>query len=235
MMRRIGLALATSLLCAGCAQQPPAPVSLPVANIAYALKFSLPETEVAAMSDLYRRICLDSFPAPAATTAALASLAATPMSPAEVKAYLHDDTGHGYHLRQNGARYELTLEDPPYRTCALRRMTPIGPATSKPYIATLQAYAATHGMRLAAYQRQQQNTGGLQIVSFSYVLAPPGADTAHETSLLILTNYKGLLDLAKWPEATGGLGVELRMAHQFTPPIPLGPETPPASSAESRR
>jgi hypothetical protein len=209
-------ALMITLACFGCApsgatQSPPA--AAPVTA-------GLGAQQAAAMVGLYQKLCLQDFPDSATLTAALTALDASEMAAEEVTRYLHADPGRGWKLLVDGTAYVLTVENPPYHTCALRRMTPNGLADHAGYDQAVSAYAAAH--RLAVRQlakRVLPLSGGAELTAFSSVLAPAGATTARETSLLLLTDYHGRIDRAKWPETGDGPGVEVRMAHQIVKPF----------------
>lgn len=218
-----GLALA--LACFGCAPSgatptPRATAEPPAIAVPAAPKPGLPAAEAAAMAGLYQRLCLQSFPAADALASALRALDATELTAREVSNYLHADPGHGWRLNLGGARYVLTVEDPPFHTCALRRMTAAGLADDHAYAEVVRGYAVAHGLAIKHLPKHVLPlSDGAELTAFSIILAPAGAKTARETSLLLLTSYRGHLDRDKWPQAAGGPGVEVRMAHQITTPF----------------
>ena len=96
------------------------------------------------IANTYDRVCLASFPDEAKLQASLGSLGAVALSQAEVRMMLHADPGRGW--RRPGTPFTVTVESPPYRTCAVRRMTRDGIPTAKPYIAVVNAYARQRGI-----------------------------------------------------------------------------------------
>ena len=73
-----------------------------------------------ALVEAFGRFCLDRFPGAARVEdAAPGQTSALP--PARVRDYLHDDPGRGWIYRADGGAYVVTIEDPPYHTCAIRR------------------------------------------------------------------------------------------------------------------
>ncbi len=220
---RAGLAVA--LACFGCAPlgattEPHPTTERQVATAPAAAESGLSVNEAAAMAALYQQLCLQSFPTAAALAAALRPLDATELAPREVTGYLHADPGRAWRLQVGAVRYILTVEDPPFHTCALRRMTAAGLPDDSAYAAVVRAYARAHGLAIKPLPKQViPLSGAADLTAFSIVLAPPGARTARETSLLLLTNYHGHLDRQKWPQLGDGPGIEVRMAHQIVQPF----------------
>lgn len=216
-MRHSLAVLMLGLACFGCA---PSAATPPPAATAAPAAAPLDAGQMAAMTGLYQRLCLDEFPAEATLAASLAGLGAQEMTAEQVTGYLHADPGRGWRLTADGTSYVLTVENPPYHTCALRRMTPAGIAGHDGYDQAVGAYAASHGLVVRQLARRVLPLpGGADLTAYSSVLAAPRATTARETSLLLLTDYHGKLDREKYPEAGTGPGVEVRMAHQMVKPF----------------
>ena len=57
-------------------------------------------------------------------------------------------------------------------------------------------------------------SGGANVMLLGTPLMAPGQAQPRETSIYAITNYHGRFDPASAPEAVGGVGVEVRMAHQ---------------------
>lgn len=181
---------------------------------------ALAPAEAAAMVALYQRLCFDAFPSPERLGPALLALDADEMKAEEVARYLHADPGRGWHLRQDGVAYVLTVEEPPFHTCALRRMTPNGLGDDRGYWRAVGAYARARGLTVRHLaKRVMALSGDAELTAHSAVLVKPGATTASETSLLLLTDYHGHLDRRKWPQSGDGPGIEIRMAHQIVKPF----------------
>jgi hypothetical protein len=165
---------------------------------------------------IYERICLAAFPDEARLQNALAASGAIALSPAEVRSMLHEDPGRGWRLP--GTPFTVTVESPPYRTCAVRRMTRAGLPTAKPYLAVLNAYAQQRGLVEGPPQRVGRRLpDGADTVLFGTPLLQAGTARPVETSIYAITNYHGQLDPARFPDAAGGVGVEVRLAHQLVP------------------
>jgi hypothetical protein len=217
--------LAMALACFGCAPlgattAPHATTEPQAAMVPAAAISGITADEAAAMAGLYQHLCLQSFPAAAALAAALRPLDASELAAPEVARYLHADPGRAWRLRVGGVRYILTVEDPPFHTCALRRMTAAGLPDDSAYAAVVGAYARAHGLAIKPLPKQVLPlSGNADLTAFSIILAPPGARTARETSLLLLTRYHRHLDREKWPRSADGPGIEVRMAHQIVQPF----------------
>ena len=97
-----------------------------------------------ALVEAFGRFCLDAFPG-AARVEDIAPGRLTPMTAAQVRSYLHDDPGHGWTYAADGGTYVLTIEDPPYHTCALRRAYQAPPRFRIPWLLTTQLWAASAG------------------------------------------------------------------------------------------
>ncbi len=169
-----------------------------------------------AIAAAYDRFCLSAFPDEAALRRELARADAIPLSAAEVRTMLHDDPGEGWRLP--GTPFTLTLEAPPYRTCAIRRMTRNGLPTAEPYEQAVKAYARRSTLRIAPLQSASGRLpSGADTVLRGTPLVQPGRAQPIETSYYAVSTYHGRLDPARFPDAVGGPGVEIRLAHQITP------------------
>jgi hypothetical protein len=165
----------------------------------------------------YDRICLAAFPDEMKLQNTLAGFSAVEMNQTEVRAMLHDDPGRGWRLP--GTPFTVTVEAPPYRTCAVRRMTREGLPTAKPYIAVLNAYSQQRGLLRGPVQRiDRQLPSGADTMLLATGLLRPGTSQIVETSIYATTNYHGRFDAARQPDAAGGVGVEVRLAHQIMSP-----------------
>ncbi len=73
-----------------------------------------------ALVEAFGLFCLDCFPG-AARVADAAPVRMQALSPLRTRECLHDDPGCGWLYRAPGGEYVLTIEEPPYHTCAVRR------------------------------------------------------------------------------------------------------------------
>ena len=93
----------------------------------------------------FDRFCLQGFPEPRRIEDA-GHGELTTMPKGEVARYLHDDPGRGWRLHAGGADYVLTVEDPPYHTCAVRRVFATAPQYAAAWQGLVNRWAAAgHG------------------------------------------------------------------------------------------
>jgi hypothetical protein len=165
----------------------------------------------------YDRICLAAFPDEMKLQDELFRLDALTLSPADLHAVLPSDLGRGWRLP--GSAFTVIVESSSTETCTIRRMTRVGLPTAQPYLAVVDAYARSHGLVKGAPRHPaRQLPRGADGLSVAIPLSRPGAAHATETSLYEITNYHGRFDAAREPDAVGGAGVEIRLAHQLAPP-----------------
>jgi hypothetical protein len=69
---------------------------------------------------LFASYCLNKFPDDDALLKQAEADKLEPLSPAQVKTMLHKDTGIGWVVAGRQLQYVLTVEQPPFHTCALR-------------------------------------------------------------------------------------------------------------------
>jgi hypothetical protein len=175
----------------------------------------------AEMSEIYASFCLDRFPDDHAVDALAANRKALSLRPDEVQRYLKADPGRGWYLSAPTGTYVITIEAPPFHTCAVRRMTPNGIAGVLPYIAAVKAYVAGKGGKLVGIPPNQSKTpnGIADISTYGYGMFDPQGKPS-DTFAVILTNYHGHVP-AEWQTAAKtGVGVEIRMVHQLLAPQP---------------
>ena len=107
-----------------------------------------PAAQLAEMIDIYDSVCLRAFPDDAAAARALAARGGAAMSAEQVRRLLHDDPGRGWTLTGRTARFEITIEAPPYHACGVRTMTAAAFPDMAPYRAVANRFEAGGG-----YQR----------------------------------------------------------------------------------
>lgn len=96
-----------------------------------------------ALVEAFATFCLDRFPSARVEDVAPGRVQA--LSPARVREYLHDDPGHGWLYRAPDGEYVLTIEDPPYHTCAVRRTYARPPHYRLPWLLQTGTWAAKAG------------------------------------------------------------------------------------------
>ena len=173
--------------------------------------------DVEQMTQLFDGVCLRAFPDRGAVDRAMAQAGGTAMKPGQVRAYLHDDPGRGWTLARPEATYVVTIEDPPYRACAVRRMTASGFPTVAPYMAAIQGYAAAQRRALGApFSQAIRSADGLDINASVW---PVGVlpDGSTDGVMLFRTDYHGGY-AGPLARDAGGVGVEVRFVHQLRAP-----------------
>jgi len=183
-------------------------IALPVAAAAqYEAPVNPPDpaAHIAEMTALYEQVCLTAFPDADAVARAVAERGAVPLSPQEVQAYLHDDPGRGWRIAGATARFDVTIEDPPYHACGVRTMTAAGFPDLAPYRAVADRYEAGGN-----YQRIGPVTMNLGSVVSSGGGEGRQRDGGNETLLVFNTTP------AEGQRGNGQTGVEVRFVHQIT-------------------
>lgn len=176
------------------------------------------------MAAIYQRLCLEAFPDPQAMGRALEASQATRLPPHDSEALLNGEPGSAWHLSTATADYTLTIEDAPYTTCALRRMTRDGFSTALPYVSALQSYARRRGLVMGAVGQLDQvlDGGASETVLATPLTARPKKGAAEpapaETSMYVTTDFHGHYTGWASADAEGGSGVEIRMAHHIAAP-----------------
>jgi hypothetical protein len=170
------------------------------------------------LTDLFKSFCIRAFPDDQAMDTEASARQATGLSPAQVARFLRADPGRGWAVTARSGPYIVTQERPPYRACAVRRMTPSGAFDSRDYLAAVQAYVAARGETLSSQPHVFQTLAdGLGVEADVLTVVNPAGQPTREVFYLIRTNYHGSPPPDMRAEARGGAGVELRLVHQFQP------------------
>lgn len=174
-----------------------------------------PPTDAAQLIDLFDNFCIAKFPDDPALKALAKTRGGVEMTPEQVKIYLHADPGYGWVFRLGSIPYVVTIELPPYQTCAVRRMTPSGVASVKGYIDAVNRYIAANNRTLVGIPPQKsQVPGGGDVTIYPYGVKD-ASGKATDQFAVFLTNYHSHPPAGSEAEAAGGVGVEVRMIHQI--------------------
>lgn len=98
---------------------------------------------------LFSSYCLNKFPDDDALLKQAATDHLDPLSPAQVKTVVRKDNGSGWVVGGADVQYVLTLEQPPFHTCTLRRISD-RPLDGAPLMAAAKHYAEAAGHKLLA-------------------------------------------------------------------------------------
>ncbi|HET9161786.1 MAG TPA: hypothetical protein VFN88_14340 [Caulobacteraceae bacterium] len=210
-MRRSLLLAAAAVLILACPVQAQAPNA---ATAGLSPERQAREAKIAEEAiGLFKDICLDRYPDEAAVETFTKGRQAKAMTADEVRVYLNADPGHGWHLTTPLGLYAVTIEEPPVRACAVRRMTPSGLSTASGYLASITAFAKDHDLTVAPTMQQKAAMGGLDVTAFASVMTTRAGAPA-EQMILFLSNYHGRPPAYFAKDAEGGVGVEVRLVRQ---------------------
>jgi len=165
-----------------------------------------PAAQLAEMIEIYDNVCLRAFPNDAAVARAIQMRGGTAMNAEEVRRRLHDDPGRGWNLGGRTARFEITIEAPPFHTCAVRTLTAAGFPDLAPYRTLAARFEANRGFR--SIEAMTRDVGDLR-VSGAGERREGGSP---ESLLVVLTTPND-----KTRDAAHS-AVEVRFAHQIYAP-----------------
>jgi hypothetical protein len=139
--------------------------------------------------DMFREPCLERFPDDSAVESYAKEKNLTPMTEAEIRHLLGTDPGEGWIGQASSRKYLLTVEKPPYHTCAIRRLYTIPPtAVASLYYLDLVVWAAAsrHGTMTQQPPKSMEMEGRPTHV-YVYFLRDPDGMT-REDFLLFVTD-----------------------------------------------
>ena len=165
-----------------------------------------PVAQLAEMVELYDRICLRAFPDDHAVARLMRDVG-TPLSPAEVQRYLRDDPGVGWRIAGRSARFDVTIEAPPYHACAVRTMTAAGFPGLDPYRALADRFEAEQG---GGFEPIPPLDGTVGTIRTSGRGESRQTGTGKSEALLIFVGMP-----AEALRTRRRTGVEIRFVHQF--------------------
>jgi hypothetical protein len=133
--------------------------------------------------------CLGKFPDDNAVESYTKEKNLTPMTVAEIRHLLGPDPGMGWIGQASSTRYLLTIEKPPYHTCAIRKMFTSPPRAVRSYYflaLALWAVASKHGT-VTEQPPQSLEIEGRPTQAYVYPLTDAGG-TAREQFLLFVSD-----------------------------------------------
>ena len=98
---------------------------------------------------LFSSYCLNKFPDDGALLKQAEADKLEPLSPVQARTMLHKDGGIGWVVGAAGAQYVLTVEPPPFHTCALRRISEQA-LDGAPLMAAAKSFVEAGGHKLLA-------------------------------------------------------------------------------------
>jgi hypothetical protein len=146
------------------------------------------EPGVAELIDLFGAACLTKFPNDDAVRQLATDKRLTVMPDNVVRQILGTDPGQGWIQETAHGPYLLTIEMPPYHTCAIRKAESAAPDFLAPFSVLLAAWAATQsGASLKQLPTQTAQVSGLPTQVYRWVL-DRGSGKQAETLMALVTN-----------------------------------------------
>jgi hypothetical protein len=185
-------------------------------GLSYAQALLNPELDAKISAEqlaLFKSFCIEAYPDEAATEKSVMTHGATALTPDGVKVYLHDDPGKGWRFETPLGLYVLTLEQPPVRACALRRMTRSGAVDARGLNAAIAAYAQGRNATVMKPMVVPMTSTLPSVVAYGFIVQD-ATGKPDEQFVLITSNYHHQPPAEFAKDAEGGVGVEVRMVHQ---------------------
>lgn len=179
-------------------------LALMLAGQSAATTLPVPDPLLAQMVGLYDDLCLKTFPDDVAVGAAMKK--ATPLTPDQVKIYLHDDPGVGWRIADPEGDMIVTIEGPPYHACTVRRHTPRGFPDLAAYHAVADPY--------------EERVGGFEpIAPLDQIVGNVHSNGYGETRATLDGGGEALFIFENSPtDPADGPDVEVRFVHQIASP-----------------
>jgi hypothetical protein len=174
-----------------------------------------PPADVSQLIDLFDKFCIAKFPDDAAVKELAKTRGDVALTPAQVMGFLHNDPGYGWMVKAGSVSHFITIELPPYQTCAIRRMTPTGAGSLTGYIDAIKRYAAANNRTpVNAPDQKMLGPNGEDVTISPYILKDASGKPTDQFAIFS-TNYHGRPPPGTEADAAGGFGVEIRMVHQL--------------------
>lgn len=176
-----------------------------------AASFQSPDEAGAALAAAFAQLCLARFPErdDLAAGGAPQGTQLAPMPQEQVQRYLSEEPGRGWTYQTPAGDYVVTIEDPPYRTCAVRRMFTDVPRFNQPFQSVSRGWAAAEGRGQFHEGPPMQHARPDRRILGRTMLLPPAAGRPAEIFMEIATIY-----------ADGQ--VEVRFVRQIPDPALIG-------------
>lgn len=153
--------------------------------------------------DSFLDLCLARFPDQAAFAAGARLRHLVPMPPEQVKRFLHEDPGRGWWGTTPSGRFVVTIENPPYFACAVRRLYKLTQAFQTTYQLAIGIWAANHKIALQAVPTMRREENGMSISATAQSEFGPDGKV-RQTLMMFVTDY---------PSGR----TEVRLVRQFPP------------------
>ncbi|HWE76689.1 MAG TPA: hypothetical protein VG328_26220 [Stellaceae bacterium] len=146
---------------------------------------------IADVLSVFDQICLKRFPVGSTVDAFVAQNRLSPVSDQDLRAMLGTDPGVGFYAPSPPGPYTLTIELPPYHTCAIRKRFPNQLNVRARFSALLQSWMKTQrGATIKADPTQTAKVGGVDSRVDVFEISIPGIREA-EGIMAIVTPVQG--------------------------------------------
>jgi len=143
---------------------------------------------VGELLDLFAAFCLMKFPDDAAAETYGSARGFKPMPPERLRGLLGQDPGVGYLYETGQGTYAVTIERPPFHTCAIRKRFTRSPEMKGRYVTTLNLWAGTQRQgKLSELPTQHPTISGAPTVAYLWDLARSDGKGAEKFMLFITT------------------------------------------------
>jgi len=140
---------------------------------------------------VFDQVCLKRFPTGNSINQFVAQNRLLPVSEEDMRAMLGTDPGVGWYTQSPPGPYTLTIELPPYHTCALRKRFPNLPDVRARFGAAVQAWVKTQrGASMKGHPTQTANVGGIDSRVDIFDVSKPGLKEPEEM-IVIVTPVEG--------------------------------------------
>jgi len=148
-----------------------------------------PEADQKAAGELvgiFTEPCIGRFPDDDAVSGYAQAAKLTPMTAAEVREILKSDPGVGWVGQSSGGPYKLTIEKPPYHTCAVREVFAGAPIAVKSSFSLLMAlWAVGKNYSFAEQPTQFVTVNGLPTTAYPFLLTDASGKTLEQLAVIV--------------------------------------------------
>jgi hypothetical protein len=153
------------------------------------------EPAVVQLVGMFATLCLERFPDDAAVRQFATDHQFDVMPEERLRRLLGTDPGTGWLQNTARGQYVLTIEYPPYHTCAIRKADPVAPDFLPSFSQVLAGWAATQpGVSLKQLPLQERQIGGFPSQLHRWEL-DRGPDKRPEALMAIITNAAGMVEV----------------------------------------
>ena len=139
----------------------------------------------------FDQICLQRFPVGRAINEFVAQNQLQPVSEQEMRQMLGTDPGVGWYAQSASGPYTVTIELPPYHTCAIRKRFPNQPDLRARFIALVRPWVKTQrGATLVSHSTETDKVGDIDSRVDLFDMRMPGIKEAEEM-MVIVTPVQG--------------------------------------------